>query len=200
MSQNLIHLLPGDIVMVTPQDMSSETIESFLKMQYYILTTKLYALHPNYKQDGENPFPAKQSTRPKVQIVIDLTSTDLTNMDESYKLDLKDHKVTIIAQTYFGIRHGFETLSQLIEYDEMTDALIMHEVASIKDAPKYSHRGILIDTARNYISVPIMKRVIDAMSYNKLNVLHWHITDTHSFPLGKNAIFFYLISSINGVD
>ena len=81
--------------MVTPQDMSSETIESFLKMQYYILTTNMYALHPNYKQDGENPFPAKQSTRPKVQIVIKLTSTDLTNMDESYELELKDHKVTI---------------------------------------------------------------------------------------------------------
>ena len=70
----------------------------------------------------------------------------------------------------------------------MTDALIMPDFASIKDAPKYSHRGILIDTSRNFISVPIMKRVIDAMSYNKLNVLHWHITDTHSFPLGKNAI------------
>ena len=95
LSQNLIHLLPGDIVMVTPQDLSSETIESFLKMQYYILTTNMYALHPNYKQDAENPFPAKQSTRLKVQIIIKLTSTDLTNMDESYELELKDHKATI---------------------------------------------------------------------------------------------------------
>ena len=27
-----------------------------------------------------------------------------------------------------------------------------------------------------------MKRIIDGLSYNKMNVLHWHLTDTQSFP------------------
>ena len=26
------------------------------------------------------------------------------------------------------------------------------------------------------------------MSYNKLNVFHWHITDTHSFPLHLKSV------------
>ncbi|KAI8880084.1 glycoside hydrolase family 20 protein [Backusella circina FSU 941] len=36
----------------------------------------------------------------------------------------------------------------------------------IKDAPKYYHRGIMLDTARNFYPV-----------------FHWHITDSQSFPL-----------------
>jgi hexosaminidase len=38
--------------------------------------------------------------------------------------------------------------------------------------------GILLDTSRNYFTVNELKRLIDAMSFNKLNVFHWHIIDT----------------------
>jgi hexosaminidase len=38
--------------------------------------------------------------------------------------------------------------------------------------------GILLDTSRNFFSVEVLKRLIDGLSYNKLNVFHWHITDT----------------------
>jgi N-acetyl-beta-hexosaminidase len=46
----------------------------------------------------------------------------------------------------------------------------------VEDQPAYPHRGLLIDTARNFITVPVIKRIIDAMSYDKLNLFHWHIT------------------------
>ena len=29
----------------------------------------------------------------------------------------------------------------------------------------------------------ILRKVVDGLSYNKMNVFHWHITDSHSFPL-----------------
>lgn len=41
----------------------------------------------------------------------------------------------------------------------------------------------MVDTARHYLSVKVLERTIDAMVLNKLNVLHWHITDDESFPL-----------------
>lgn len=52
----------------------------------------------------------------------------------------------------------------------------------ITDKPVYSYRGILLDTARNYIGIDAILRTIDAMATSKLNTFHWHITDSQSFP------------------
>ncbi|KAF5283858.1 hypothetical protein FQA39_LY04678 [Lamprigera yunnana] len=107
--------------------------------------------------------------------------------DESYELQISqlkegDINVTIIAPTYFGGRHGLETLGQLIIYDDIRENLRIPNKVHITDAPVYAYRGILLDTARNYITVETIKRTIDGISASKLNTLHWHITDSQSFP------------------
>ena len=43
-------------------------------------------------------------------------------------------------------------------------------------------RDQMIDTSRQYLKPCIINNILFAMSLNKLNVLHWHITDTQSFP------------------
>ena len=97
-------------------------------------------------------------------------------------------QIVIDSETYFGARHALETLSQLIAFDPLTNSLQMLSTAYIKDAPKYPHRGLLIDTSRNFFSLEILKKIVDGMSFNKMNVFHWHITDTHSFPLVLKSV------------
>ncbi|KAJ2942713.1 hypothetical protein O0L34_g2183 [Tuta absoluta] len=109
------------------------------------------------------------------------------DMDESYGLKvqpLSNDKLnaTITANTFFGVRHGLETLSQVIFYDDISEHLLMVRDVSISDKPAYPYRGILLDTSRNYFSVQSIKKTIDAMAAVKLNTFHWHITDSHSFP------------------
>lgn len=53
----------------------------------------------------------------------------------------------------------------------------------ITDEPKFKHRGISLDTSRNFYSVDVLKRTINGLAMVKLNTFHWHISDSQSFPL-----------------
>ncbi|KAJ6902449.1 beta-hexosaminidase 3-like [Populus alba x Populus x berolinensis] len=107
---------------------------------------------------------------------------------ESYKLlvpspEMPDY-VHLEAQTVYGALHGLQTFSQLCHFNVTSRLIEVHMVPwTIIDQPRFSYRGLLIDTSRHYQPVPMIKKVIDSMAYAKLNVLHWHIVDTQSFPL-----------------
>ena len=51
----------------------------------------------------------------------------------------------------------------------------------IYDAPRFKYRGILLDVARHYLTVPQIKNFIDVMAAAKLNTLHWHLSDDEAF-------------------
>ncbi|CAD7003068.1 chitooligosaccharidolytic beta-N-acetylglucosaminidase [Ceratitis capitata] len=112
--------------------------------------------------------------------------------DESYKLSVTTTPengtvAKISGKSYFGARHGLETLSQLIVYDDIRREYQLLTDVEIEDAPVYKWRGILLDTSRHFYSVNSIKRTLDALAMVKLNTFHWHITDSQSFPLEIKA-------------
>ncbi|KAL1493405.1 hypothetical protein ABEB36_011466 [Hypothenemus hampei] len=109
---------------------------------------------------------------------------------EDYKLKMsaddsgRSFSVAIEASTVFGARHGLETFLQLLQsYDvnEQTCFVTLKELV-IEDKPYYKHRGLLLDSARNYLSIETIKKNIVGMAMSKMNVLHWHLSDSQSFP------------------
>lgn len=127
-----------------------------------------------------------------VHIIVHSNDIDLTwDTNESYRLDIVAKVDQVIVQidafTVFGARHGLETLSQLITANagdsEQNSGLLLVASARIEDRPVYRHRGLMLDTARNFLPISAIERTIVGMGASKLNVFHWHITDSQSFPL-----------------
>ncbi|KAJ0982707.1 hypothetical protein J5N97_010962 [Dioscorea zingiberensis] len=103
------------------------------------------------------------------------------DVDESYSLTISSSsgRANLSAATVWGAIRGLESFSQLSWGDPPRIATDLR----ISDRPVFPHRGLLLDTSRNYYPVEDIMRTIAAMGANKLNVFHWHITDSHSFPL-----------------
>jgi hexosaminidase len=56
-------------------------------------------------------------------------------------------------------------------------------VQTIRDAPAYPWRGLMLDSARHFQSISFIRSMIDWMAWHKLNVLHWHLTDDQGWRL-----------------
>jgi len=98
--------------------------------------------------------------------------------DESYRIDISDQRAKLSAPTVVGALRGLETLLQLIDGDR--DGYYLPAV-QIQDYPRFGWRGLLIDVARHYETMDVLKRNLDAMAAVKLNVLHWHLTEDQGF-------------------
>ncbi|KAF9422285.1 hypothetical protein BGZ76_003799, partial [Entomortierella beljakovae] len=125
----------------------------------------------------------KASLRTVNVVVADLNADLQLGVDESYTLDITaSGKGTISAKTVWGALHGLQTLNQIVISDGKR-GLQIEQPVHIEDAPKYTHRGVMYDTARNFYSMSSLRKQIDALSYAKMNVFHWHITDNQSWPV-----------------
>lgn len=169
----------------------SNMVQWLLNGAYSNFQETLVLMLKNQQPDADKPL-TTSITRNKASININLNNNEdsLTlTTDESYNLTIRSSPdqttitINISAVTFFGARHALETVTQLMAYDQDYNSLQIVGNVEIEDRPAYPYRGLLLDTSRNYFSVDSIKKLIKAMSYNKLNTLHWHITDTHSFPI-----------------
>ena len=57
----------------------------------------------------------------------------------------------------------------------------------ITDAPLFGWRGHMLDTSRHFVPVDEILTLLDGLYAAKLNVFHWHIVDSPSFPMDSKA-------------
>src|SRR3954471_19676701 len=98
--------------------------------------------------------------------------------DESYTLEVSDQQAKLTAPNTIGGMRGIETFLQLLEGDK--DGFYFPAV-SISDQPRFPWRGLLIDSARHFQPIEVLRRTLDAMATVKLNILHWHLTEDQGF-------------------
>jgi len=100
--------------------------------------------------------------------------------DESYSLAVTTLQARLSAPNPLGILRGLETLMQLVRSHGKRHML---PCVTIQDRPRFRWRGLLIDVARHWQPVEVIKRNLDGMAAVKMNVLHWHLTDDQGFRI-----------------
>ncbi|KAG7660942.1 HEX1 [[Candida] subhashii] len=176
------------------QDAFYRTIKTIQRLKWYPATFEQPI--PEFESIPAPPSPPPFDKRNyRIQqcfglqsIIIDVNDfeADLQlSVDESYTLDINEHGLHISADTIWGVLHAFSTLQQLIIYEN--GLFQIESSVSIIDYPKYKHRGLMIDSGRNYLSIDSILQQIDIMSLSKMNSLHWHLVDSQSWPIYLNA-------------
>ncbi len=116
------------------------------------------------------------------QLLIDTQSTGNAvpklGDDESYNLEINDKQAKLTAPGTVGAMRGLETFLQLLESDKEG---FYFPAVSIADKPRFAWRGLMIDSARHFQPMEVLRRNLDAMAAVKLNVFHWHLTEDQGF-------------------
>ena len=102
---------------------------------------------------------------------------------EAYKLKITEQNISIEAETTRGFYYAFQSLKKLLPpcimagvKDPNVTTFIL-PVVDINDAPKFQYRGYMLDVCRHFFTVDEIKRILDVMSYYKMNKFHWHLTE-----------------------
>jgi len=116
---------------------------------------------------------------------------DPTLGDEGYQLTVTSNLVTVVAFKPAGLFRGIQTIRQMlpsaIESTTPQPGPWMMNTGTIRDYPRFSWRGSMLDVARHFFSVTDVKRYIDLMAYYKLNVFHFHLSDDQGWRIMINS-------------
>ena len=89
---------------------------------------------------------------------------------EGYQLDVTPGGIDLRAGSPDGLFYGMQTLRQLYAGGEVP-------CVSIRDNPRLGYRGLHLDVSRHFFSKEEVMKLLDVMSFYKLNTLHMHLTD-----------------------
>ena len=109
-----------------------------------------------------------------------IISKDESLAKEGYTLAVNPDIIRISASTKTGVYYALQTVRKMTGFD-----LGNREVpcCEINDEPRFGWRGINIDESRHFFGGEQIKKTLDYMFAEKLNVLHWHLTDDHGWRI-----------------
>ena len=100
---------------------------------------------------------------------------------ESYILEVgTDGRVCVTAADAAGAFYAQQTMDRQLAAGGLA-------VGTIKDAPRFSWRGFMLDEARHFFGMEKVKWLLDEMARLKLNRFHWHLTDAQGWRIEIKA-------------
>jgi hexosaminidase len=102
--------------------------------------------------------------------------------EEGYRLTSGPGGVRIEAGTPVGLRHGIQTLRQMLPPEVFGTAparQVRWAVPGVRvsDRPRFAWRGSHLDVGRHFMPLDFLHRYVELLAQHKLNRLHLHLTE-----------------------
>ena len=101
--------------------------------------------------------------------------------------------MSVAASTPIGLYYAFQSVKKMLPANVMAgvkDASVTEyalPVVEIADEPRFGYRGFMLDVSRHFFTTDEVKRMLDVMSYYKLNRFHWHLSEPSHAPVGHSS-------------
>lgn len=115
---------------------------------------------------------------PGGKVVYSVKPPAATDPPEGYQLDVTPQGIRITASGA-GLYYAEQTLKQLTPITGSGKIPCVH----IVDYPRYGFRGMHLDVSRHFFGVAFIKKYLDILAAYKLNIFHWHLTDSHGWRI-----------------
>lgn len=112
----------------------------------------------------------------KGDIFLTMNSTNPEIGEEGYSLEINE-SISIDATSENGVFYGTRSIIQMLK---QSDSI---QCGNATDYPDYPERGIMLDAGRKYYSVEWIKNHLREISYLKMNVFHFQISNFSGFRL-----------------
>lgn len=134
------------------------------------------------------PLNLKPATSERATLLIrtDHASKEIQEVgeDESYSLEVTAAGARLTAPTPLGTLHGLQTFLQLVD---VSSEGFLAPAVTIQDRPRFPWRGLMIDSARHFIPLDVIRRNLDGMEALKMDVFHWHLSDNQGFRVESKS-------------
>ena len=130
----------------------------------------------NYLQKGLS-IDIKYTDEPS-QIIV---NRDSKLDEETYHLKIDKDIIRISVSNYKGLLYSFSSLRQIL-YNaqiEKKDIPLLY----IEDAPRFKHRGFMLDLSRNFYPKNKILQILELMTHYKLNILDLRLSDDEGWRI-----------------
>ena len=109
---------------------------------------------------------------------------DLALVAEGWKIEITPSAIRILGGSQAGLFYAVSAMTQLLTLGfARGPASAFFDCGTIEDNPRFEWRGLMLDSVRHFQSKEKIKEVIQLIAAWRLNVFHWHLSDSQGFSL-----------------
>lgn len=106
--------------------------------------------------------------------------SDPSFKDEEFELQIANEGISITSASRKGSVNALSSIAQLVvKYDKGYKLPLV----TIREAPVYEYRGMMLDVARNFFSAREIESLLPYLWLFKINHLHLHLTDDQGWRI-----------------